>query len=296
MAVDAAGAGGDRTYTLRRAGGARRPRAGRGGPRRVRAAPGPRRRPRGGGRGPGGHAQADRRPRPGRRAAPAAARARAGALDRRPTTWRRRPSSSGRCCRPGCSSGSSWSPSWRPGRPTPRACRTSLTPVDLDLLDQLAGGPRPARSLAAPEGRAGLTRRLRALAADGLISLEWTLLGASAGPRYERWIRADPRPGARRPRLLSAGERPPGRPLGPRQAAALTEMTACGRGRGRRRRGPGRPPRVVGASPGSCGGASLDAEIRERPRRPLAGRPVGLRGGRPPATDLLPRAGRGAAP
>ena len=32
----------------------------------------------------------------------------------------------------------------------------------------------------------------------------------------------------------------------------------------------------------------LDAEIRERPRRPLAGRPVGLRGGRPPATDLLP--------
>ena len=67
---------------------------------------------------------------------------------------------------------------------------SSLTPVDLDLLDQLAGGPRPARSLAAPEGRAGLTRRLRALAAADLISLEWTLLGASAGPRYERWIRA----------------------------------------------------------------------------------------------------------
>ncbi|HEY6013693.1 MAG TPA: primosomal protein N', partial [Candidatus Limnocylindrales bacterium] len=31
-----------------------------------------------------------------------------------------------------------------------------------------------------------------------------------------------------------------------------------------------------------------EAEIRERPRRPLAARPVGLRGGRPPSSDLLP--------
>ena len=80
---------------------ARRPRARRGGPRRVRAAPGAR----------------DRRRRDGR--PPAAAprpivdRVRAdgpllpplglalGALDRRRTTWRRRRSSCGRCCRPG---------------------------------------------------------------------------------------------------------------------------------------------------------------------------------------------------
>ena len=31
-----------------------------------------------------------------------------------------------------------------------------------------------------------------------------------------------------------------------------------------------------------------EAEVRERPRRPLAARPAGRRGGRPPASDLLP--------
>jgi primosomal protein N' (replication factor Y) len=162
----------------------------------------------------------------------------------------------------------------------------SLTPVDLDLLDQLAGGPRPARSLAAPEGRAGLTRRLRALAAADLISLEWTLLGASAGPRYERWIRATDA-GREAAALLAAGDRPVGRPLGPRQVAALAEMAAADAIGG-----------VAGADLAGRHGSSavaglvrrglLDADIRERPRRPLAGRPVGLRGARPPATDLLP--------
>ncbi len=61
--------------------------------------------------------------------------------------------------------------------------------------------------------------------------------------------------------------------------------------RTRRRASPARTwPVATGRRrwPGSCGAGLLDAEIRERPRRPLAGRPVGLRGGRPPATDLLP--------
>ena len=67
-----------------------------------------------------------------------------------------------------------------------------LGPVERDLLEQLAAGPKPARSLAAPEGRAGLVRRLRALADRGAISLDWTLLAASGGPRYERWVELTP--------------------------------------------------------------------------------------------------------
>lgn len=62
-------------------------------------------------------------------------------------------------------------------------------PVIVDLLGQLERGPRPVRDLAGPDGRAGLLRRLKALERAGWISLEWTLLGAGAGPRYERWIR-----------------------------------------------------------------------------------------------------------
>jgi primosomal protein N' (replication factor Y) (superfamily II helicase) len=161
-----------------------------------------------------------------------------------------------------------------------------MTPVELDLLDQLGSGPRPARSLAAPEGRAGLTRRLRALAADGRISLEWTLLGASAGPRFERWIGITDA-GREAAAVVSGGERLAGRPLGPRQVAALAEMAA-----------PDAAGGVAGADAAGRYGPSaiaglvrrglLEAEVRERPRRPLAGRPVGLRGGRPAATDLLP--------
>ena len=62
-------------------------------------------------------------------------------------------------------------------------------PVVADLLGQLEKGPKPVRDLAGPDGRAGLLRRLRSLDSDGRISLEWTLLGAGAGPRYERWVR-----------------------------------------------------------------------------------------------------------
>ena len=45
----------------------------------------------------------------------------------------------------------------------------------IDLLEQLDRGPRPVRELAGPDGRAGLLRRLRALEADGLVSLERTV-------------------------------------------------------------------------------------------------------------------------
>ncbi|MBA2300859.1 MAG: hypothetical protein H0W22_08835, partial [Chloroflexi bacterium] len=61
---------------------------------------------------------------------------------------------------------------------TPEAPTDDLDAVDLDLLDQVGAGARPARDLAAPDGRAGLLRRLRDLASRGLVTLDWTLLGA----------------------------------------------------------------------------------------------------------------------
>ena len=169
-----------------------------------------------------------------------------------------------------------------------------LGPVELDLLDQLANGPKPARDLAAPEGRAGLLRRLRTLEGRGAISLDWTLLAASAGPRYERWITLTPE-GTAAAATLDAGGRVSGRPLGPRQVALLTELAATPTTAAA---GPAADRGVPGAELGVRHGQSavaglvrrglLQSEIRERPRRPLAGRPAGRRGGRPPATDLTP--------
>jgi primosomal protein N' (replication factor Y) len=160
-----------------------------------------------------------------------------------------------------------------------------LDAVDLDLLDQVDAGARPARELAAPDGRAGLMRRLRSLAEAGLVTLDWTLLGASAGPRYERWVQATD-PGLEAAKLLAAGQRPPGRQLGPRQVAVLAELAGASAGG------------VAGVDLAARHGASpiaalvrrglAESESRERPRRPLAARPPGRRGGRPPNAELSP--------
>lgn len=165
----------------------------------------------------------------------------------------------------------------RPGRDAPDA-------ATLDLFDQLERGPRPVRDLAAPDGRAGLLRRLKALAERGEISLEWVLGGAGAGPRYERWIvlGEDGRTAATK---LANGERPAGRPLGSRQADALAELAGSPTGE--------LPAAELGGRHGTAALAGLVrrglvvAEVRERPRRPLAARPVGRRGGRPAASELL---------
>ena len=159
---------------------------------------------------------------------------------------------------------------------------TTVDAVDADLLDQLESGARPARDLAAPDGRAGLLRRLRGLAAGGLVTLDWTLLGASGGPRYERWIRLTPDGLAIAP-VIARGDKVAGRPLGPRQVGALADLLAT-------------PEGIAGPDLASRHGTSaiaglvrrglVETETRERPRRPLASRAPGLRGGRPPAADL----------
>ena len=99
---------------------------------------------------------------------------------------------------------------WMPSTPT---CWTSSW-----------AGRGPARDLAAPDGRAGLLRRLRGLAARDLVTLDWTLLGAGAGPRYERWIRLTASRSCRRGRAGRRGSGRPAGPSGPRQVDALAEL------------------------------------------------------------------------
>jgi primosomal protein N' (replication factor Y) len=159
------------------------------------------------------------------------------------------------------------------------------TPADRDLLDQLDRGPRPVRSLVAPEGRAGLVRRLRTLESRGAVTLEWTLSAAGAGPRYERRASLT-RDGRDAAVALAAGERPVGRPLGPRQAAALAELLRDG----------AVDESVAAADVADRHGHATVAglarrglvavDVRERPRNPLAARPPGLRGARPPGAPL----------
>ncbi len=171
------------------------------------------------------------------------------------------------------------------------AVETGLAAVDVALLDDMAGRARPVRDLAVPEGRAGLLRRLRALADEGLVDLTWTLLGAAVGPRYERraWLTSEGRAVAD---TLAMGERPAGRPLGPRQRAALIDLLGDeGSWAGSAE---GVAAAVIAEHHGSSGLAGLvrrglvRTEVRERPRRPLAARPPGLRGARPPGAALTP--------
>ena len=183
-----------------------------------------------------------------------------------------------------------------------------LVPADLDLLDELAGRARPVRDLATPEGRAALLRRLRALADEGVVELTWTLLGAAIGPRYERrlWITDTGLDAAAR---LRDGDRPTGRPLGPRQRDALRTLAALAAapegdvdhpaaplveasGDATPAAGDGHPAAPLAEAHGASALAGLvrrglvRAEVRERPRRPLAGRPTPVRGARPAGATL----------
>ena len=155
-----------------------------------------------------------------------------------------------------------------------------LTAADEDLLEQLASGPRATRDLASPEGRAGLVRRLRALATRGLVSLDWTLTAAAAGPRFERWIRLTD-DGRATISVIGEGGKPAGRPLGPRQLAALEELAGLpaegapshrtrgpARVRGHRRARPARAARDRGpGAPAAAAGHSASRATRRAPAR-----------------------------
>ena len=146
------------------------------------------------------------------------------------------------------------------------------TTVLLALLD---GGPRQVRSLDAPEGRPALLRRLRALAARGLVALDWTLLASGAGPRWVRHVT-----------MATGSEGTTAKGLGPRQLALLDDLRAAGP--------EGLTAPELAARHGSAAVASLarrglvEIEARELPRQPLAARPAGLRGGRPSGSELSP--------
>ena len=142
-----------------------------------------------------------------------------------------------------------------------------------------AGGPRPGRA-----GRQGRSPAAPArMAGRGLIDLDWTLLAATGGPRYERWIAAT-EAGRAVAATLRSGGRPAGRPLGPRQVALLEELDGAA--------DTGLPSAVLSGRHGTAAVAGLvrrglvAADVRERPRLPLGARPAGTRGGRPPSAEL----------
>jgi primosomal protein N' (replication factor Y) (superfamily II helicase) len=142
------------------------------------------------------------------------------------------------------------------------------------LIEALASGPRQVRQLDAPEGRPALLRRLRALEADGVLDLDWSLLAAGAGPRWVRFVR----PAAAAPMSASS------RPLGPRQRALLAELEVGPPG--------GVPAPELASRHGGSAVAGLmrrglvEVEAREAPRLALSRRPAGRRGARPPGVEL----------
>ena len=151
-------------------------------------------------------------------------------------------------------------------------------PREAALRERLADGPKAVRDLDDGEGRTALLRRLRSMAARGLIRLEWTLTAATAGPRFERWLSLTAEGAA-----AGAGVAGGGR-LGPRQRELLEELASAGEA--------GMAGAVVAGRHGSGTVTSLirrglvSAEMRERPRRPLARRPAGRRGTRPVGSTL----------
>ena len=158
-------------------------------------------------------------------------------------------------------------------------------PATTDLLRALVGGPRAVRDLAAPEGRAALLRRLRALEEEGRVHLEWTLTAAGGGPRHERIARLTDAG-----REVARGSRAPdGRPIGPRQRALLHELVELA------------PDDPGVAAPGLAERHGQGAAVtlsrrglvtlttRVVTRDPLATRRrTGRRGARPAGSDLTP--------
>jgi primosomal protein N' (replication factor Y) len=164
-----------------------------------------------------------------------------------------------------------------------------LDAVEAAIRDKLAGNSRLVRDLDGGEGRAALLRRLRGMAARGLIGLEWTLIAASSGPRFERWLMlTDEGRG-----LVAGSAAGPATRLGPRQRALLEELATTpamgfAAADAAHRHGPGAATTLIRRG-------LVAAEIRERPRRPLARRKAGWRGTRPEGSALTPPQARALA-
>ena len=164
---------------------------------------------------------------------------------------------------------------------TPGLARAPSTPADADLLEPARAAAR-ARSATWPgrDGRAGLLRRLRALASDGLI--EPRMDAARRRRRAALRTLDAPRPptaGSALATLAPASGQRAGA-LGPRQRDALARARGARRPTSCRRRS---WPAAT-AAPALAGlvrRGLVEADVRERPRRPLAARPAGRRGGRP---------------
>lgn len=141
-------------------------------------------------------------------------------------------------------------------------------------------------ALAREGGRAGVLRRARALAAAGVLRLEWRLRATAVKPRLDRLagLTAEGRVAAA---AVVAGERPAGARLGPRQAALLGELAALPDDWQERtatlaeRHGSGTVASLVKRG-------WLELAVAERERRPLGERAVGVRGTRPAGAALTP--------
>ncbi len=145
-----------------------------------------------------------------------------------------------------------------------------LDGAELGLLEALGEGPRAVPDIDADEGRPATLRRLRSMAARGLVRLEWTLTAAAGGPRFERWIMAAGSAGSAGCAGSADGGGEAGQGparLGPRQRALLADLAAAGQA--------GLSGAVAAEKHGAATSASLERrglvriELRERPRRPL---------------------------
>ena len=165
----------------------------------------------------------------------------------------------------------------------------ALDEAEVAIRDKLVAGPRPVRDLEGSEGRPTLLRRLRGMAGRGVIGLEWTLTAASAGPRFERWLTlTEEGSGVAAGREVAAGR------FGPRQRALLVELATAEADATAGTVATGLAAADAATRHGSGTATSLirrglvAAEIRERPRRPLARRKAGRRGTRPEGSALTP--------
>ncbi len=165
-----------------------------------------------------------------------------------------------------------------------RSIEGSIERADEAILAQLGDGPRPVRRLHTAEGRAGLLRRLRALRAAGRIELDWTLIDAATGPRYVRLVQRTLLDSAAEEVSSSADSRGRARPLGPRQKAALEELDRAGVAG---MAAADLATRYGGSVVGSLAARGLVRVVAlEAPRRPLGARLPGRRGARPATAPL----------